>query len=233
MTNINVCKKLNIQNLAKLNRFMKTETFQKLEDNIKIAQNKELTIDERYEALKFISEHEKFFFFLKRNGGECTNYSYDVKSFFKKYSPILLQKSEILINFITDLYPTQAQLRYKKKSKKGTQRQYFSITQIEKFLTFMSIEDTDEFRKMIETHVDFEKMSFKKSLYYKFRNFLAFWLQKYHKMKLCPENTLAAYKKVVVEKYATSIHFHLNEQSPKRKPVYYYSSSNDCAFWLD
>ena len=76
-------------------------------------------------------------------------------------------------------------------------------------------------------------MSFKKSPYYKFRNFLTFWLQKYHKMKLCPENMLLAYKKVVVEKHATSIYFHLNEQPPKRKSVYYYSSSDDCAFWLD
>ena len=230
-----MCKKLNSQNLAKLNKFMKTETFQKLEDNIKIAQNPELTIDERYDALKFISEHEKFFFLLQKNVGVLTCSSYDIKAFFKKYSTFssLFQKTEILVNFIEKLFPTQAQLRYKKRSKKGTQRQYFSITQIEKFLTFMSIEDTDAFRKMIETHVDFGKMSFKKSLYYKFRNFLAFWLQKYHKMKLCPENTLAAYKKVVVEKYATSIHFYINEQPPKRKPVYYYSSSDDCAFWLD
>lgn len=48
----------------------------------------------------------------------------------------------------------------------------------------MSIEDTDKFRQMIESHVDFGKMSFKKSSYCKFRNFLTFWLQKYHKMKL-------------------------------------------------
>lgn len=86
---------------------------------------------------------------------------------------------------------------------------------------------------MIESHVDFGKMSFKKSPYYKFRNFLAFWLQKYHKMKLCPDNILVAYKKVVVEKYTTSIYFYINEKPiQKRKPVYYYSSS-DCTFWLD
>ena len=52
-------------------------------------------------------------------------------------------------------------------------------------------------------------------------------------MKLCPENALSAYKKVVVEKHATSIYFYLNEQTmQKRKPAYY-SSSDDCTFWLD
>lgn len=231
-----MCKKLNSQNLAKLNKFMKTETFQKLEDNIKIAQNHELTIDERYEALKFISEQEEFFYLLQRNIGVLTCSSYDVKAFFKKYSTFssLFQKTEILVNFIEKLFPTTAQLHYKKKSKKGLHRQYFSIAQIEQFLVLISIEDVNEFRKMIETHVDFGKMSFKKSPYYKFRNFLVFWLQKYHKMKLCPENVLAAYKKVVVEKYATSIYFHLNEQPiQKRRPAYYYSSSDDCVFWLD
>ena len=230
-----MCKKLNSQNLAKLNKFMKTETFQKLADNIKIAQNPELTIDERYEALKFISEQEEFFFLLQKNVGVFTYSSYDIKAFFKKYSTfssILFQKAENLVNLIEKLFPTKAELHCKKKSKKGLHRQYFSIAQIEQFLVLMSIKDVDEFRKMIETHVDFGKMSFKKSPYYKFRNFLAFWLQKYHKMKLCPENMLLAYKKVVVEKHATSIYFYLNEQSPKQKPVYYYSSSDDCAFWL-
>lgn len=235
MTNINVCKKLNVQDLAKLQKFMQTETFQKLEESIKIAENAELTIGERYEALKFISEQEELFYLLQRNVGVFPYSSYDVKSFFKKYSTFtsLFQKTENLVNFIGKLFPTTAQLHYKKKSKKGLHRQYFSITQIERFLVLISIEDTDEFRKMIESHIDFGKMSFKKSPYYKFRNFLAFWLQKYHKMKLCPDNVLTAYKKVVVEKYTTSIYFNMNEKPiQKRKPVYYYSSS-DCAFWLD
>lgn len=34
------------QDLAKLQKFMQTETFQKLEESIKIAENAELTIDE-------------------------------------------------------------------------------------------------------------------------------------------------------------------------------------------
>lgn len=215
--------------LTQLQEFMQTKEFQKLENSIKVAENDKLTVHERYTALKFISEYEYFFYLLKMNTGQPFNHSYDFKDFFvvNQVSPILTQKLHTLNRFMMNFSSKKAQLYYDNEHDvDGFYIQKFSIAQMEEILIFMSVENEEQFYDRMDYYFDFRRISFKKSPFYKFRMHIKAWLHNNHRMKLCSKSALKLYKKTVVDKYATSISFCIDENAEDN---YYYSSSG-CEF---
>ena len=104
--------------------------------------------------------------------------------------------------------------------------QKFSLAQMEEILIFMSVEDEKQFYDRMDYYFDFRRISFKKSPFYKFRMHIKAWLHNNRRMKLCSKSALKLYKQTVVDKYATSISFCIDENAEDN---YYYSSSG-CEF---